>query len=520
MPLSQGSGLSVIGGLSLRGGLSVGSGFSPVLGPTLNLQFSTLSADQMTTLGVTFSRPSQATLVDATGKITYAPNNLLLNSATLSTQSVTVNPANYILSFKGTGTVTLSGASTAGPLVGTGATDRVYLKITPTAGSLTCTVSGSVTEAQLEAVTYETTPRTYNATTSAAYYGPRFTYDPVTLAAQGLLIEEARTNLVPTSQTFNGTGFSMSNVTVGAAIVSPDGTSNALLFSATATAVTTISLGRTFVAGAHTASFFVKASTAPNVVAVVTNWITGNPVGTFNFGTGVFTPGAGQTGAIENWGNGWYRCWVTGTAIAANVATVLYLGAYGSIAAGRGLYLWGYQIEAGTFPTSVIPTFGVALARSADNASMTGTSFSSWYNQSEGTFVVDFIPTSSTSCALFGVDSGVSTNQDSILAQVLSGSVMSVRVRSPATTDAAVLASGSLTSGTATKLAFAYKVNDFAASLNGVAPATDTSGAVPSAAIRMFIGANSFGNSVNGTIKSIRYYPTRLSNAQLQALST
>lgn len=80
--------------------------------------------------------------------------NLLLNSTALSTQSVTVTAAQHTLSFYGTGTVTLSGASTAGPLVGTGATNLVQLQFTPTAGSLTLTVSGSVTNAQLEANYY------------------------------------------------------------------------------------------------------------------------------------------------------------------------------------------------------------------------------------------------------------------------------------------------------------------------------------------------------------------------------
>ena len=80
-----------------------------------------------------------------------AATNILLNSATLSTQSVTVSAQEYTLSFYGTGTVTLSGASTAGPLVGTGANQRVSLTFTPSAGSLTCTVSGTVEYAQLEA---------------------------------------------------------------------------------------------------------------------------------------------------------------------------------------------------------------------------------------------------------------------------------------------------------------------------------------------------------------------------------
>jgi len=81
-----------------------------------------------------------------------ARTNLVLNSATLVTQEVTVAAVAHTLSFYGTGTVTLSGVSTAGPLVGTGAyPTRVSLTFTPTAGTLTLTVSGSVTFAQLEA---------------------------------------------------------------------------------------------------------------------------------------------------------------------------------------------------------------------------------------------------------------------------------------------------------------------------------------------------------------------------------
>ena len=104
--------------------------------------------------------------------------NLLSSTAALSTQSITATPRQQTLSFKGTGTVTLSGASTAGPLVGTGASDRVTLTFTPTAASLTLTVTGTVTEAQLE-------------------LGPAFTtYQPVTtwttdyMAAVGHLVTQ------------------------------------------------------------------------------------------------------------------------------------------------------------------------------------------------------------------------------------------------------------------------------------------------------------------------------------------
>jgi len=76
--------------------------------------------------------------------------NLLAGTDALATQTVAVTAVEHVLSFWGTGTVTLSGTSTAGPLVGTGANDRVSLTFTPTAGNLTLTVSGTVTNAQLE----------------------------------------------------------------------------------------------------------------------------------------------------------------------------------------------------------------------------------------------------------------------------------------------------------------------------------------------------------------------------------
>jgi len=79
-----------------------------------------------------------------------ARKNMLVNTETLATQNVTVRAGLHVLSFWGTGTVTLSGVSTSGPLVGTGANDRVSLAFTPTAGTLTLTVTGSVLRAQLE----------------------------------------------------------------------------------------------------------------------------------------------------------------------------------------------------------------------------------------------------------------------------------------------------------------------------------------------------------------------------------
>lgn len=92
--------------------------------------------------------------------------NLLLNSATLSTQTVTIaNLTNYTISFYGTGTLTLTGAISA-TVVGTGVfPNRRTYSFTSTSTSLTVTVSGTVQFAQLEAKTAATS---YITTTGAA----------------------------------------------------------------------------------------------------------------------------------------------------------------------------------------------------------------------------------------------------------------------------------------------------------------------------------------------------------------
>lgn len=76
--------------------------------------------------------------------------NSLINKTSLSTQSVTVTAQSYALSFYGNGYITLSGAAAA-TLTGTSNTVKSVLIFTPSAGSLTATVSGNVFWAQLEA---------------------------------------------------------------------------------------------------------------------------------------------------------------------------------------------------------------------------------------------------------------------------------------------------------------------------------------------------------------------------------
>ena len=81
--------------------------------------------------------------------------NLYLNSETLSTQTITTTANQYSVSFYGTGTITFSGTHT-GSLIGTGLNDRVTATFSATAGTLTSTVSGTVTKAQIEQLSFAT----------------------------------------------------------------------------------------------------------------------------------------------------------------------------------------------------------------------------------------------------------------------------------------------------------------------------------------------------------------------------
>ena len=81
--------------------------------------------------------------------------NIVFPSDVAVTQTRTVTAVAYALSFYGTGSIVLSGTHSA-TLTGTGVNDRVDLIFTPTAGSLVLTVSGTVTNFQLEEGSYAT----------------------------------------------------------------------------------------------------------------------------------------------------------------------------------------------------------------------------------------------------------------------------------------------------------------------------------------------------------------------------
>jgi hypothetical protein len=185
------------------------------------------------------------------------------------------------------------------------------------------------------------------------------------------------------------------------------------------------------------------------------------------------------------------------------------------------LFLWGAQTEAGAFATSYIPTVASQVTRSADVCSISAPMFAPWYNQSQGTMVVEFVSNgiNTVSSSLAAISDG--TGNNILLPFINAGGVSFVSVLSGGATSAS-LNTGAVTVRAIAKHASAYQADSFAATLNGAAPTVDTAGPVPVGANVMNIGwaAPYGGLYLNGWLRRITYYPFRASNNQLQALTT
>ena len=361
---------------------------------------------------------------------------------------------------------------------------------------------------------------------------PRFDHDPATGASRGLLIEEARTNLLASSKTFSGfSGGGWASVTDDHS-ASPDGTTTASLFEWSVVA-NSYKLGSTDIttaaAATYTATAFVKPVSGTGLMGVRVGRNDGSQFveSRLNLQTGANTSltfGADVSGAVvsvQSAGNGWYRLSATGTFSNAYVNFSAQLVAV----SGSGSFLvWGAQLEAGAFPTSYIPTTSAAVPRSADSAVVTP--ISSFYNASEGTLFAEAIAATAN-----GTASGIHQQTVVQLLENNAGDILAAIYRPNGTTDGsffvgtaggtqANLAQAGFTAGANTRLAAAYKTDDLALSVNGTAAATDTLGSLPTATTLRIGRYGTSSGFLNGHIRKVAYFPKRLSNALLEQLTT
>ena len=216
---------------------------------------------------------------------------------------------------------------------------------------------------------------------------PRFDHDPVTGESLGLLIEESRTNLLRYSEQFNNNTWNKPGVVVSAvnSTLAPDGTTTADTISNVLNTFAwfgqNLSLSNSLT---YTLSFYVKPLTESKIIAIES----GNGVNTLNLSTLTATNFSGSAiSQILPINNGWYRVSFSVSGI-TNCPIIYIASVYGTAPwnVNVSFAFWGAQLEEGSFPTSYIPTSGSTETRAADEASITGTNFSSWYNQNKGTW--------------------------------------------------------------------------------------------------------------------------------------
>lgn len=415
-------------------------------------------------------------------------------------------------------------------LAGTiGAQTAAFLRVATLndAGSVTYTGDGTsgiyVWGAQLNR---GSSALTYIPTTSAAVYSLPIDHNPTTFAPLGVLIEEERKNLLTYSNDFTNAIWAMdvqaANVTKTAnSTVAPDGTTTATkLTLASAVAPLSAYIGQSGGTGSHTTSVYAKAAEYSYLVLGIGGYGLGL-YAIFDLVTGVVStaPSAGSTTAsIQSVGNGWYKCSVVSSNASANIKSLIAPSVANNNStagtSGNGIYVWGAQDEAGAFPTSYIPTVASQVTRLADQVSILTSAFG--YNLVEG----------SVSLSVRGLGDKSARH----IVNIWESSLSSIELYLNGTTAISLFAMNAAMNsilgsrnGVLDKVAFAYKLNDYAGSLNGAAVVVDTSVGVPAAPTKMQIGSYGGGLSttyINGHIPRLTYFPTRRTDADLQVLTT
>jgi hypothetical protein len=325
---------------------------------------------------------------------------------------------------------------------------------------------------------------------------PRLDYSNGTCPS--LLVEPQRTNSCLYSENFtNGVWFN-SEVGITSGQLSPSGINNA--FKITATSASNAYIGQTSIpvtsGNTYTASVYLKGDTSGSVSLRVDSGSTApnNPV---------------------SYTTEWQRFTYTFTAGSTTATAVI--GGYGTWNGTEAIYVYGFQLEAGSYATSYIPTTSASVTRNADVISKTG--ISSLIGQTEGTLFFDVYAQLNTADEQdLSISDGTGNNR-AIIRLTSSGTIRGIGVF--AGNLEFNIGGSAYTTGTRYKIALAYKNNDVALYVNGTSQGTSSSTTISGTLSRLGFDVYTNGaQTICSPTNAVALWKTRLTNTQLAQLTT
>jgi hypothetical protein len=346
------------------------------------------------------------------------------------------------------------------------------------------------------------------------------------------ILEPQRTQLVQYSEDFSQSYWIKSRTTVSANnIISPDGTLNAdKIIETTDSGLHAVSKTFTVVSGvSHTVSVFIKKGTNKFFqILFGTNNVTNNPYVNFDVNQGVFENNGITSVDVKYFGNGWYRC--SATVTTASTSLTYFISPIQSISDSRAssftgsvnnnIYIYGAQLEQGSYPTSYIPNYGTAagVTRSAETA--TGSGDADTFNDSEGVLMAEISALANdSSIEGISISDGSSSNRV-VMFKWNSSNTVKVRVASGGFN----YVDENITVSDVTnimKIAVKYKQNDFSIFINGFELFTEPTGSTPIGLDSLQFNSDGLGGApFYGNAKQLQYFDSALTDNELETLTS
>ena len=357
---------------------------------------------------------------------------------------------------------------------------------------------------------------------------PRFDYSNGA-SCPSLLLEPSRRNFIEQSEYF-GSYINYGSADTANSTISVEGVNNATLIvgNGTQNQVYTASPDISVTsAGLYTLSIFAKKGTNNYFRLYLDGFAGSSNNGAYFDLLNGSTPTSGAS--IKDYGNGWYKCSITATIVSGdlvgklafnvtpNTNSVFFSSA--SEANGKNIYIYGATLEAGSYPTSYIPTYGTSQTRAADVCG--GAGDASTFNDAEGVLYAECKTLSATTGQYIMINDGTASNEVLMYFSTTSDRITVVYQHDGLANSYQQNISG-INKTNMNKYALRWGVNNFAFFVNGVKVNEQLSGTVGTGNNFNQITFSNVSGSVNflGDVKQVLTFNTALSDADLATLTT